>query len=518
MAKCTFCARPLVRIDGAWWCTNTPCAQRQIAHATWVDRDGVREWLYVPSPKQALWHEATYNRELRRILVGGAAAPGKSRFLREVLYAFAQRIPGGHFLLLRKTHKDLDQSHVRFMPHEVESRGGRWFGGDTRVARFYHDGKPDAIIRTGHLEDINAIENYLSSEYDIICPDELVTFDREVMLELFTRARTTNDAMTALRGDRGTEYDGAFVLSASNPGGRGGAWVKDFFIDQAPDPQEFPGYDRKIWAFYPAYVRDNPYLSVRGYEESLSNLRESRKRQLLDGDWTVFEGQYFDNFKPKTHVRDLGALSPDLKRFLGLDWGLNSPGCCVWIVCLPDGHYHIEAEYKFNGDIGAKKYVKDVAAEIRNRCKNLGLSKVPPTFVDPDICADKGQGRGQTIAETFIRWRVPAIKADNDRVNGWMRVYEMFRPAPDGTPWLTVDPSCRYLIRTLPMLTTDKNKPEDINTDLDDHGADALRYACMSRTAFNAHKPQADLVPYSPAWFRAQGAHVNSSLLGAESL
>jgi hypothetical protein len=263
-------------------------------------------------------------------------------------------------------------------------------------------------------------------------------------------------------------------------------------------------------------VRDNPYIGYEGYVETLGNQREARKRQLLDGDWDVYEGQYFDNFKPKVHVRDIGAVSSESRRFISMDWGLNSPGCALFWVCLPDGHYHIEAEYKFNGDVGQRLYVKDVAAEIRRRCKGLGLAKVPTTFVDPDICAHKGQ-IGQSIAETFQQWGVPTVKADNDRVNGWQRCYEMFRVAPDGQPWLTVDPGCRYLIRTIPVLTADKTNTEDIDH-WDDHAADALRYGAMSRTMFSVSKKKPPAVPYSMAWWRDQGKPGRSRLLGSESM
>jgi hypothetical protein len=41
--------------------------------------------------------------------------------------------------------------------------------------------------------------------------------------------------------------------------------------------------------------------------------------------------------------------------------------------------------------------------------------------------------------------------------------------------------NCTNLIRTLPLLPTDKNNPEDVDTHAEDHAYDALRYACMSR-------------------------------------
>lgn len=46
---------------------------------------------------------------------------------------------------------------------------------------------------------------------------------------------------------------------------------------------------------------------------------------------------------------------------------------------------------------------------------------------------------------------------------------------------LVVFSTCADLIRTLPVLQHDPDKPEDLDTNAEDHAADELRYACMSR-------------------------------------
>ena len=46
---------------------------------------------------------------------------------------------------------------------------------------------------------------------------------------------------------------------------------------------------------------------------------------------------------------------------------------------------------------------------------------------------------------------------------------------------LFVFSTCRQLIRTLPVMQHDLNNPEDLDSDMEDHIADELRYACMSR-------------------------------------
>jgi hypothetical protein len=41
--------------------------------------------------------------------------------------------------------------------------------------------------------------------------------------------------------------------------------------------------------------------------------------------------------------------------------------------------------------------------------------------------------------------------------------------------------SCEDTIRTLPLLQHDEKKAEDLDSEGEDHAADELRYACMSR-------------------------------------
>ena len=107
MAVCCWCRSSLVEAEGAWWCTGSvECRTRQTQFASahlHPKTRAITKWLYVPTPIQTVWHEATLIRTATRIGVGGAAGPGKSRFGRETLYWFAKRVPGLHALLLRRT-------------------------------------------------------------------------------------------------------------------------------------------------------------------------------------------------------------------------------------------------------------------------------------------------------------------------------------------------------------------------------------------------------------------------------
>src|SRR5688572_5490220 len=116
MAVCCWCGSGLVQAEGAWWCGSAAdgCRVRQASFATaLLDRKTKKrlKWRYVPTPKQTEAHEA--QRRVRYTLNGGAAGPGKSKELREGAYQECQLVAGLTVLLLRRTFKQLEDTHLR---------------------------------------------------------------------------------------------------------------------------------------------------------------------------------------------------------------------------------------------------------------------------------------------------------------------------------------------------------------------------------------------------------------------
>ncbi len=171
-----------------------------------------------------------------------------------------------------------------------------------------------------------------------------------------------------------------------------------------------------------------------------------------------------------------------LQAFGSLDWGFNNPGCFLLWLILPDGHYHIWREYKFQ-----QMTVWDVGQTIQKQLRDLHL-KLSYLVADPACWQHTGAEHGEAIGETFLRVGLPMRKGDNDRKNGWQRVHELLRVAPDGRPWLTVeaDPYCKYLRRSLAAAKSDKHDLDDVDTRSDDHALDSLRYGAQSRPALRA--------------------------------
>jgi hypothetical protein len=96
---------------------------------------------------------------------------------------------------------------------------------------------------------------------------------------------------------------------------------------------------------------------------------------------------------------------------------------------------------------------------------------------------DRSSSNG-SIADEFNNAGVyfqPARKAD--RVSGWQLMKRMLADAgkPD-KPGLYVSRDCDYWWSTVPYLSHDVKRREDLDTHGPDHGADACRYGLLAET------------------------------------
>jgi len=82
-------------------------------------------------------------------------------------------------------------------------------------------------------------------------------------------------------------------------------------------------------------------------------------------------------------------------------------------------------------------------------------------------------------------------KGDHERLPGWMQIHYRLMFDEQGFPMMYVFNNCKAFIRTIPTLQYDEHKPEDLDTDGEDHVADEVRYFLMSRPI----KPRARKTP-----------------------
>ena len=107
--------------------------------------------------------------------------------------------------------------------------------------------------------------------------------------------------------------------------------------------------------------------------------------------------------------------------------------------------------------------------------------RIDAIYLSPDAFARRTDEASiaEQMGEVFAAagWPRPS-PADNDRVGGWMLMYQML----EAGEWRMTE-NCVELIRTLPTLVRDMARVEDIDKMDGDDAADAARYGLKSRFA-----------------------------------
>ena len=96
--------------------------------------------------------------------------------------------------------------------------------------------------------------------------------------------------------------------------------------------------------------------------------------------------------------------------------------------------------------------------------------------------------RGESIADTAMKYGIFFTPGDHQRLPGWMQCHYRLQFDEEGYPRCYIFSTCKHFLRTIPKLTYDPQRPEDLDTTGEDHIADEWRYLCMSR-------PVAPLLP-----------------------
>jgi hypothetical protein len=452
--------------------------------------------VYEPFAKQVQYHQspAPYP------LYGGSKGCGKSKALRFDCFGPCLIVPEMKCLILRRMKKEMQRSHLRFVPKEAQALGAI-FKPNEIGAGVVHFPKTGSLVEFGHCTHEQDIEQYLSAEYDRIEIDEIVTFTEDMYLSISTCARTTIPGLDPRVGGGTNPAVGKKHV---------GAWAKRRWILKDVTVEEDEDYNPDEYEYIPALPSDNRYLNQEKYQRQLNRLPPSRRAAYRDGDWDASEDGFFNEFrkldKPplddgvprKAHVREFARFTNGSPRYCGFDWGYQTDeGVCLWAVYDDDGHLYIEDEFVFNGTHRERYIVKEIAQQIAKKNSDLGL-QVRKIWCDPKMGEASGHESVETRLSTFQKYvgRVPCVLGERDRENGWARLRAWLRNHPDGTPFLRVHPRCKSLIRSIGEVSVDDTNDEDLDTHGFDHPIDALRFLVSGiKAPVGARAPEQIIYP-----------------------
>ena len=447
-----------------------------------------REIIFEPNPGPQTDFLAATEQEA---LYGGAAGGGKSYAMVADPVRYLAR-PNARMLLVRRSTEELrelisvsKQLYPRAIPGiKFMERDKTWVSPN------------GSTLWMSYLDRDDDVSRYQGQAFNWIGFDELTQWPTPYAWN-YMRSR--------LRSANAKEL-GLYMRATTNPGGPGHAWVKKMFIDPAPHGQAFwatnpdtgetitwpkghsragePLFKRK---FIPATLFDNPFLSDDGmYEANLLSLPEHQRRQLLEGDWDINEGAAFPEFSRQHHVVEPFEIPSSWPRFRACDYGYGSYTGVVWIAVAPDEQLIVYREMYVSKVLATD--LADLILEAESE------EKIRYGVLDSSLWHKRGD-TGPSLAEQMIvkgcRWR-PADRSKGSRVAGKNEMHRRLQVDEfTQEPRMVIFNTCKNLIAQLPSIPLDKNNPEDVDTNAEDHLYDALRYGIMTR-------PRSSLFDYTP--------------------
>lgn len=426
-----------------------------------------------PQPKQAEFLKATS----RYVGYGGARGGGKSHAVRMKATFLAYEHFGIKILIVRRTMDELRGNYILPMleaygklPADIKPN----YKSDPH--EFWFDN--GSMIKLGYCDAETDVARYIGQEYDVIFFDEGTTLTEQQFRKIDSTVRGANPFPKR-------------TYVTCNPGGVGHGWVLRLFIERKYREQDgelaedYEFIQAKVWdnlkmfefdAGYQRAIKGKPRteknvnyaVMMSDYVRSLKANDEQTRKAWIDGDWYVFEGQFFPEFSTTAHVCPAFDPPADWHKSVAIDYGLDRLAV-LWLTTNHDGQTYVYRELQ-RKDLT----VPSAANVILENCKERITE-----FYAPSDLWNRDRHTGIEMALTFAMNDVPLIKVGRERIPQWARVKE-YLELHDGVPQLKIMDNCPDLIDCMQRLQYDPKKIQDASTEPHDitHLPDALRAWC----------------------------------------
>ena len=395
-------------------------------------------------------------------LFGGAAGGGKSygQLVDGLLYAL--KYPKSKQIIFRSTFADLEKSLIRtsmdLYPLSIAD-----YNSSKHTCKF----KNGSIIDFGYIQYEKDVYQYQSAEYDVVRFDELTHFTEFMYTYLISRCRGANPYPKCIK-------------SSTNPGGVGHNWVKERFIDigvpNTIHTCKLETGETTTRIFIPSLVQDNKFMLTYDpdYIKRLDALPEKERRALKYGDWDIFDGQFFTEFKRNIHVIEPFEIPKDWYIYFVMDYGLDMLA-----------GYWIAVDYNNNAYVFREVYQSNLlVSQARDKIKEMTNESVYIYLAPPDLW-NRHKETGKSTADIFAEGGIDLYKTNNDRIQGWLQMKEWLKVYKDeqgcDTSRLKIFSTCKNLIRCLPQIQHDEKKIGDVANEPHEltHSVDAIRGFCV---------------------------------------
>lgn len=416
-----------------------------------------------PFPAQLPFFKA----KTRYIAYGGARGGGKSWAVRLKASLLCCKYAGIRVLIVRRSYAELKENHI--LPLQSTLRGLATYNDNDKAFKFVNGSR----LKFGYCANESDVTQYQGVEYDVIFIDEATQLTEFQFTTINATIRGTN------------EFPKRMYLTC-NPGGVGHQWVKRLFIDKEFLPTENPD----DYTFIKALVFDNEALMASNseYVKTLEALPEGLRQAWLFGDWDIFEGRFFPEFRRETHVVEAFEIPDEWRRYRVFDYGLDCFACYWVAVDFQNNAYFYRELCESNllvSEAAKKMIAWSEGEDIRN------------TFAPPDMW-NRHRETGKSTFDIFHEYGVDLSIASNDRKAGWLNVKEALKVFDDEQGYPTakvkVFSNCKKLIKSLSEIQTDEKDPNDVaNTPHElTHSVDAMRYF-FAANAKATKKPNAEV-------------------------